>query len=145
MIEVGAGRKEISYVTIFEDKCSDDPCATFSSKVMPVFLDRHRNARSAELIAAAASLIQLSGMSKKDAILAAEAVLDLERRRYRASLAVPVAYDSEAQRQKIFDGYEALKDIDAKQRIGATFVVQGKLRDWLDDLATRSIAFLKTL
>ena len=145
MIEVTAGKKDITRVTIFEDKCSDDPCAIFSSKVMPAFLDRHKHARSAELIAAAASLIQLSGMSQKEAIAAAEGVLDLGRRRYRASLAVPDSYDTEAQRQKIFEGYDALKDIDPDQRIGATFVVQGKLREWFDELAKRAIAYLGTL
>ena len=145
MIEVASSQKEISRVTIFEDKCSDDPCAIFSSKVMPTFLERHQNARSAELIATAATLIQLSGMSKKDAIRAAESVLDIGRRRYRASLAVPDSYDSKAQRQKIFHGYNALKKINRTQRVGATFVVQGKLRAWFDDLGLRAVSYLGTL
>ena len=41
----------------------------------------------------------------------------------------------------MIDGNDVSADINAEQRIGASFVVDGKLRDWFDDLATRAIGF----
>jgi hypothetical protein len=39
----------------------------------------------------------------------------------------------------LFKGYEKLNHITADQRVGATFIVDGKLRDWFDSLALRAI------
>jgi hypothetical protein len=108
-------------------------------------LNRHRNKRSAELVAAAAALVKLSGIGDANSILAAERVLDKKSRRYRASLAVPTTYDTLVERQKLFAGFDVLSGIAASQRIGATFIVDGKLRDWFDELAARSVAYLEGL
>jgi len=58
---------------------------------------------------------------------------------------VTAHFDSDEERRKLFKGYDALTEIEAIQRVGASFVVEGKLRDWFDALADRAIVFLKTL
>ena len=145
MIEMESGGHEISQTTIFEDKCSENPRETFNQKVIPAFLDRHGNKRSAELIASAASLIKLSGIDDMAAMRAAERVLDINFRRYRASMAVTAEFDTDEQRQVLFRGYDVLSGIEATQRVGASFVVDGELRDWFDAFAGQAVVFLKTL
>ncbi len=145
MIEMEPGGLGITQTTIFEDKCSEDPRGTFIDKVIPAFLDRHENKRSAELIASAASLIKLSGIDDEAAIRAAERVLDIKFRRYRASMAVTSEFDTDEQRKVLFSGYDALSGIEAAQRVGASFVVDGELRDWFDAFAEQAVEFLTTL
>lgn len=145
MIEMVPGQNEIARTTIFEDKCSDNPRDTFSQKVIPAFIDRHKNKRSAELIASAASLIKLSGIDDLSAIRAANRVLDIKYRRYRASLAVTTVFDTDDQRRELFKGYDTLTEIESIQRMGACFVVGDNLRDWFDELSGRAISFLETL
>ena len=57
MIELSPDKDKIIRTTVFEDKCTDNPRETFLQKVIPAFLERHQNKRSAELVAAAAVLL----------------------------------------------------------------------------------------
>jgi hypothetical protein len=145
MIELTTDGSEICRSTIFEDKCTDNPRDTFTQKVIPGFLERHSNKRSAELIAAAASLIKLSGIDDISAIRASQKILDINTRCYRAAFSLPNGFDSDKERKKLFKGYETIQDINANQRIGASLIVNGKMRDWFDDLAKRVIEYIATL
>lgn len=145
MIELTADHSSIIRSTIFEDKCSENPRDTFTQKVIPDFIDRHNNKRSAELIAAAASLIKLSGIDDEAAIRVAQNILDKKSRCYRAAFALTKDFDSDDERKKLFKGFDAIQDIDANQRIGASFFVDDKLRDWFDRLAELSITFIGSL
>jgi hypothetical protein len=142
MIEMELGAPQVSRATIFEDKCSENPRAIFRGDVMKAFRDHHKNLRGPDLVSGAAALIEKSGIDGTSAVKAAARVLDLAYRRYRASLAVTTDHDSKKGRIALFKGYEKLSGIDAEQRIGATFVVDGDLRDWFDSLANRAIAAL---
>lgn len=145
MIEIVPEENQIARTTLFEDKCSDNPRSTFTDVVIPALLEHHKNNRSAELVASAADLMMQSGIDNEAAIMAAQRVFDKKLRRYRASLAVTKQFDSDDQRKKLFKGYEKLTEIEASQRVGASFIVEGELRDWFDILANRSIAFIKSL
>lgn len=114
----------------------------FRDEIMGAFHDHHRNSRSAELVATAAALIEKSGANGTAAVEAAARVLDLNFRRYRAALAVESAHDSEPKRQKLFKDFEDLADIKQQQRLGATFIVDGALRDFFDSIADRASVFL---
>lgn len=139
MIELNDDGDEILKSTIFEDKCVEDPRKTFRDKVIPGFLDRHENKRSAELIANATTLIQLSGANNQQALLMARKVLDNSCRQYRASFALTEDFDVLKEQQKLFKGFNKIKDINQWQRIGANLIVDGKLRDWFDILAEKII------
>lgn len=145
MIELNEDGSEILKSTIFEDKCTDNPRDTFTQKVIPGFLDRHGNTRNAELIAAAATLIQLSGVSNVQAMSMVRKVIDNSSRQYRAGFALTQDFDKEEAQKALFKGYNKIKDINQEQRIGASLIVDGKLRDWFDALATKIIAYIEQL
>lgn len=145
MIELNDDRNDLLKSTIFEDKCSENPRNTFRDKVIPGFLDRHGNTRSAELIAAAAALIQLSGVTELQAMEISFKVLDNNCRQYRAGFALTQGFDTEAAQKALFKGYNKITKIEKEQRIGASLIVDGDLRDWFDSLAIRIIAYIQQL
>ena len=145
MLELDPGKSEVLRVTIFEDKCSDDPRRMFRDEVLPTFADHHENKRGPELVAAAAALIERIGLDGTAATQAAGRVLAHKFRRYRVALAVTSEEDSQQRRQALFKDYNELKGVRQAQRLGATFVTPGNLRDWFDVLATRAIAYIETL
>lgn len=145
MVELSVDKSKIERITIFEDKCSDNPRDAFTRKVIPAFLDRHRNKRSAEIIAAASVLLRIAGISDGHAAQLAAAVTDRKTRRYRAAFAVTDEYDNQKKRGELFAGYDKIEDIEAEQRLGACLIVPPNLRDWFDKLATISIEYLDSM
>jgi len=142
MIELDAQQPTLAVATIFEDKCSKNPRAMFRDDVMTTFRSHHSQSRGPELVSAAAALIEKSGIDGTSAVTAAARVLDLAFRRYRAALVIEKTDDSEARRKAIFKDYDDLKRIKPSQRIGATFVVDGDLRDSFEELAAKAIAII---
>jgi hypothetical protein len=145
MIELNDAGTAVMRATIFEDKCSEDPRAMFRDKIIPAFKAHHENKRAADLVAAAATLIERTGLGGTEATKAAAQVLDMRFRSYRGSLAVTSSEDSLARRRRLFKDYEKLADIKASQRIGGVLVTADDLRTWFGDLAQRAIAFIDTL
>ena len=145
MIELNEDGNEITTSTIFEDKCTETPRKFFREKVIPGFLDRHGNRRNAELIAAATTLIQLSGVSNVQAMSMVRKVLDNSCRQYRAGFALTKDFDNEKAQKALFKGYVKIKDIKQEQRIGASLIVDGDFRNWFDVLATKIIAYIEQL
>jgi hypothetical protein len=145
MVELDPEKSELIRATIFEDKCSENPRGKFRDEVLPAFADHHENKRGPELVSAAAALIERIGLGGTAATQAAARVLDHEFRRYRAALAVTSVEDSKERRQALFKDYDGLKGIRQAQRVGASFVTPGKLRDWFDALAARAIDYIETL
>jgi hypothetical protein len=144
MIELANGKTEIVRTTIFEDKCTGEPRATFL-KVIKGFLKRHRNERSAELVAGASTLLRIAGVKEGDAARLSAAVMDVTKRRYRAAFALTKEFDGLQERQKLFKGYGKLGGIGAGQRVGAGLIVDGKMRDWFSALAQKAIDYLEDL
>lgn len=145
MIELSNDRSEISKSTIFEDKCVESPRNTFTQKVIPGFLDRHSNTRNAELIAAAANLIKMSGASNVQAMSMVNKVMDNSCRHYRAGFALTQKFDDEEAQKSLFEGYGKINDINRDQRIGASLIVNGELRDWFDTLADKIVCYIQNL
>ena len=142
MLELTPDRSKVVMTTVFEDKCTSKQRDTFVEKVIPVFLDHHRNNRSAEVVATASVLLRTAGISDDAAACMSEAVMNRKSRSYRAAFALTASGDSQKGRAKLFKGYEVLDGIAPMQRIGASLIVSGKLRDWLDSLAQRTIGCL---
>jgi hypothetical protein len=142
MIELDPQQPTLAVATIFEDKCSKNPRAMFRDDVMATFRSHHSQSRGPELVSAAAALIEKSGIDGTSAVTAAARVLDLAFRRYRAALVIEKSDDSEERRKAIFKDYDDLKKLNPTQRIAATFVVDGDLRDSFEELATKAIAMI---
>ncbi|AMN55872.1 hypothetical protein ACP90_13025 [Labrenzia sp. CP4] len=145
MLELSSDKTQIDRTTVFEDKCSDDPVATFKNKVIPAFRDRHENKRSAEIIAAATALLGKAGIDDGMAAKLAAAVTDRAKRRYRAAFAVTTKLDSDDGRKALFAGYNEISGIDKVQRLGACLVVPPELRGWFDQLAEQAVAYIDAL
>jgi len=143
MIELTDDGSEISKSTIFEDKCTINPREMFRDNVIPGFIDRHSNTRSAELISAAATLIQLSGATDLEAMAMVNKVLDNNCRQYRAGFALTSDFDNEDAQKALFKGYEKITDINQDQRIGACLIVDDQLRDWFDTMAYKIISCIQ--
>lgn len=145
MIELADDKSKVVMTTVFEDKCTDNPRETFLQKVIPALLERHQNKRSAELVAAASVLLRMASIDEAAAARLAAAVMDRNQRRYRAAFALTIEHDSQEERQKLFKGYDALDGISPKQRVGASLIVSGKLREWFNALALEAITYLDEL
>lgn len=145
MIELEDGGSAIGRLTVFEDKCSENPRAKFRDEVIPAFLDYHHGNRASALLASAATLLQHSGMDGTESISAAERSLNPNYRTYRSSLAVSLTDDSEDRRRKLFKGYDALDGVSPYQRIGAVLLTGPELRPWFDKLANDAISYVDDL
>jgi hypothetical protein len=145
MIELADDKSKIVMTTVFEDKCTENPRDTFLQKVIPALLERHKNKRSAELVATASVLLRMAGIDEGAAARLAAAVMDRNHRRYRAAFALTQEHDTREERQKLFKGYDALTGVSAKQRVGAGLIVSGKLREWFDGLGGQAIVYLDEL
>lgn len=145
MIELAEDKSKVAMTTVFEDKCTENPRETFLGKVIPAFLERHQNKRSAELVAAAAVLLRMAGIDDAAAAQLSAAVMDSGQRRYRAAFALTKEYDGQKEREKLFKGYDTLAGISQNQRVGASLIVSGELREWFDAVAAQAIAYLDEL
>ncbi len=145
MIELSSDKSVVLMTTIFEDKCTDNPRDTFLNKVIPAFMDRHKNKRSAELVATASVLLRMGGVDPSVAATMAASVMDRTQRRYRAAFALPKSLDSQTERKKLFKNYDRITGLAQDRRVGAGLIVDGDVRDWLEKLATQVIAYIDNL
>lgn len=95
MIELADDKSKVAMTTVFEDKCTDNPRETFLQKVIPALLERHRNKRSAELVAAASVLLRTAGIDESAAARLAAAVMTWSQLCYRAAFTLTEEHDSQ--------------------------------------------------
>ena len=86
-----------------------------------------------------------AGIDAAAAARLSAAVMDRNQRRYRAAFALTKEYDSQEEREKLFKDYDVLDGISKNQRVGASLIVSGQLREWFDALALQAIAYLDEL
>ena len=142
-IEMHNVEPEIVGVTIFEDKCTENPRQKFQQEILATFAEHHASKRKRDLVANAVSLIKESGLNGTAATIAAARVLDKQFRTYRAALTVGSGIATTVKRKKLFKGYDGLADISKDQRVGATLVVDGDLRIWFQEVADKVIEALE--
>jgi hypothetical protein len=142
MLELSGDKSKVAMTTVCEDKCTSKQRSTFVQKVMPAFMDHHQNKRAAEVVATASVLLRTAGIGDAAAARMSEAVMNRSTRTYRAAFALTASSDSQAERVKLFKGFDQLDGIAAAQRIGAGLILSGKLRTSIDSLAAKAIAAL---
>ena len=127
-------KAQIKTVTICEDKCTDYPRNKCRDEVMPTFTEHHGNqVRGRELLATAVDIIKSEFTNGTEALIAAQRVMDLGCRHYRAALTVDATIVTPEKRAKLFKDYNGLAGIEQSQRIGATFVMSGDRRNPQED------------
>ena len=142
MLQLNDGQDAVESSTVFEDKCTDHPRDTFRDTVVPGFLDRHKNHRSAEIIEVAGALLGSAGLVDQDAARLSAEVMEISKRKYRAAFSLPSDYDALAARQCLFAGYDRIENINAEQRIGASFITPTDMRTWIAELADKAVMYL---
>lgn len=145
IIEIDAAGSSIEFATIFEDKCTTSPRNTFTQQVLPTFRDFHKNLRSVELVAAAVSLIKLSGVNGKNATNIAKGIMDKRKRKYRSSFILDSSFDTDFARRALFANFDALDGLQKVQRIGSGLIVGEPIRTAIDTIAKASIAYIESL
>lgn len=142
IIKMDPVERVVLHTTICEDKCTQNPRKMFRDKVLIAFSEHHQNKSVRDLLANAVALITQSGLKGTAATLAAEKVHDKEYRSYRAALTVDSTICTFEKRRDLFKGYDSLTNISQSQRIGATFIVNGDLRKWFQELGEHVIMAL---
>ncbi|WP_020616240.1 hypothetical protein [Paenibacillus daejeonensis] len=135
IIQMDPVEEILSFITICEDKCTDNPRTQFRDHIMRAFNEHHRNERGRDLLANAIALIKLSGLKGTAATIAADRVYDNAYRTYRAALTVNSDTCTIKGLQKLFKGYDVLNAIGKTQRVGASFIINNDLRSWFQELA----------
>lgn len=133
IIELHPTDPRIKRATICEDKCTSNARRLFKREVMRTFGEHHNNKRARDLVANTAAIIRESGLNGTEATKAAARVLQKSIRSYRAALTTGVLTGNG--RVRLFRGFDALDGITQAQRIGATFEVDGDIREWFQRLA----------
>ena len=140
ILELAEGIPEIRWATIREDKCSQNPRKIFQSQVLKTFRSHHIGERAPELVASAADLLDKVIRDASQANKAAEKVLDLGARKYRAALTIEHKDDSPSRLKAIFKDFDSLEDVNQEQRVAAVFVVDDDLRVYFERLSQVVIA-----
>ncbi|WP_417827207.1 hypothetical protein [Thalassospira sp.] len=137
MLELTEDRRKIYRATLLEDKCTNDPKATFDNKVVPAFIARQSNKRSAEIIDAAATLLSGAGLEDHEAAQASADVTDKSIRSFRAAFSLPESFDNQPSRSDLFSTFKKVDCASAPNRVGATFITSIEMRDWFDQFAEK--------
>lgn len=145
MIELNDSKDNLEKVVFYEDKCTVSPRDLFRDSVIPGFLDRHGNKRSAEIVSATSSLLQQATNDGQVITSILTKLFDNTYRYYQANFALDESFDNEKAQSRLFKGYEQLEELSKKQRIGASLIVEGELRDWFDDLASKVRQYIESL
>lgn len=145
ILKLSDDKTQIAQTTIIEDKCTDNPRDTFLQDVIPTFVSRHSNERCAEIISAAAALLKQASISEHDVIRMSAAVTNKSIRSYRASFALSKDYDSQTERAKLFKNYNRVESLSQSQRVGASFITDADMRNYIDHIASLSILYIQNL
>lgn len=132
----------ISAVVIFEDKATENPRGTIRDEVWPEFEAFERGDDTNVLTAEVVGLLERQpGVDADDVI---RQVIWKNVRRFRVSITVGDSHASDAGHLRLFKDYDTHVPGDIKRRGGETFYV-ADLRQWMDGLASKALAFLATL
>ena len=124
-------------LTIFEDKCGEDPRRMFREQILPYFEGIHRGIgdKSRQILANVTTLLRRLPIENMQKASIAGRVLDINIRVYRASLVINESDNNDDTRSRIFPGYDRLDNIPQANRLAATFVTSCDMRDWFEDFA----------
>jgi hypothetical protein len=145
ILKLSYDKTQIDQTTIIEDKCTDNPRKTFLQEVIPTFKSRHSNERCAEIISAASALLKQASVSEHDVIRMSAAVTDTSARCYRAAFSLSKDYDSKIERAKLFKDYNGVENLSQSQRVGASFITDSDMRNYIDNIANLSISYIQDL
>lgn len=129
-----SGRRSLQNVTVYEQKCSENPRAKFRDEVLPAFSDWITGTRDDELLQIAIGLLDRYNLTDEESNDAyARLALAPRPLMFRAALTVAPAEFSEAACKAVFKDYDELT-VDVTARFGNTFP-QADMRGWFKEFA----------
>lgn len=139
MIELNAAKDDVISTTVFEDKCVEDAQHTFAYTTLPALEKHHISSR--KVLESATTLLRQEFKAAALNAMAAKAI-GLSVRNYRSGLTILPAEDCQAERARIFKGYNKLSGINQGARKGCTLLTGNDVRDWFESFAQKVIKTL---
>jgi len=136
MIELNAAKDDISATTVFEDKCTENARHTFAYVTMPA-LKAHQ-VSSRKILESATTLLRQEFKAGILNAMAAKAI-SMNVRKYRSSLTILPAEDSQPERVRIFKGYSGLSGLTQAARLGCTLLTGNDIHDWFESFNQKVI------
>ncbi len=126
--------RELEKVTVYEQKCTDNPRAKFRDEVLPAFSDWVTGTRDDELLQIAIGLLARFNLTDAENNRAyARLALAPRPIAFRAALTVSPGVFPEAESKKLFKGYDDLA-VALEARFGDTFPLED-MREWFEAFA----------
>ena len=134
--------EKVESVTVCEDKATTRPRAVVREEVWPDFCRLDSGTRDNEIVAQASTL--LASTPNIDPDQAVQEMLWDRVRSYRISITIDDGENSDSGRRMLFMGYEQAVKGAAVQRRRAETLYQKNLRSWIQQLADKAIAVVKS-
>jgi hypothetical protein len=129
----------VSKAVILEDKATENPRNKIKSSILPEFEIFEKGERDNELIASVVSLLERSGCSDPDGVVAQ--ILWDEKRAYRIAVTVEDSNATEEGLQKLFKDYDVSVTGDRSKRRG-DILNKSSFRSWIEQLSQKAIAII---
>jgi hypothetical protein len=136
MIELNAAKNDITATTVFEDKCTEDARHTFAYVTMPALKAHQLSSR--KILESATTLLRQEFKAGTLNAMAAKAI-NMNVRKYRSSLTILPAEDSQPERERVFKGYNGLAGLNQAARLGCTLLTGNDIRDWFESFNQKVI------
>ncbi len=136
--ELGSDHKSIVAVVIFEDKATTDPRSMIHDDVWPAIKGFEEGKRVGELTSELTSLLEAQHSKFPDLDLDAviDSVVWQDARRYRVSITTASTHASNADRERLFGGYDTMAAGDVVRRKAESMHFDD-LRDWMSKFAAK--------
>lgn len=133
---VDASDKSITAVVIFEDKATTNPRKTIRDEVWPAIVLLEKGERITELAHEATGLIEAHQHTFQDINVdeAIDRIVWQEARRYRVSITTAGTHYEDADRKRLFKGYDTTVGETVVRRCAETMHLDD-LRDWMEKFA----------
>ncbi|MDQ0346753.1 hypothetical protein [Ancylobacter vacuolatus] len=126
--------RELRKVTVYEQKCTDDPRTKFRDEVLPAFSDWITGTRDDELLQIAIGLLARFNLTEAESNRAYGRIALAPRPiAFRAALTVSPEAFPQNECKKVFKDYDDLA-VDLEARFGDTFPLKD-MRGWFKDFA----------
>lgn len=133
--------KSVTALVVFEDKATDSPRKTVRDDVWDGIRSLERGERMPELIQDATTILEAQQRHFPDLDVdeAIETILWNEVRHYRVSVTTSAKHAGDADRKKLFKGFDEAAPGNAKRRRADTLHLDD-LRPWMSDFCETTIA-----
>ncbi len=126
--------QEIEFVTIGEDKATENPRKTIRDEVWPSLKAFESGERNSEIISAVTELLEKQSLSQEAITRNIENFFWIDQKRYHIAITVTSTHDSDSGRKKLFKQFDTTVSGSSARRTATTIHFED-IRSWMDLLA----------